>query len=147
MHRRVIVRDYGKPIYKASSRGALLAAFEGCIEGYKSLHKNAGLLQRDISINNLIMNEEEGNLSWKSFVIDLDLAIKDQREGPSGADGRTGTRAFMAIGVLLGEDYSLLHDLESFFWVLFWSAFIIMDPTRRELSHGLRGGITWTWKI
>ena len=120
VHRRVIVRDYGKPIYKASSRGALLAAFEGCIEGCKSLHKNAGLLQRDISINNLIMNEEEGNLSWKSFVIDLDLAIKDQREGPSGADGRTGTRAFMAIGVLLGEDHSLLHDLESFFWVLFW---------------------------
>ncbi|EJT68062.1 hypothetical protein GGTG_14359 [Gaeumannomyces tritici R3-111a-1] len=29
VHRRVILRDYGKPIYKASSRSALLAALEG----------------------------------------------------------------------------------------------------------------------
>ncbi|KAL8366754.1 hypothetical protein RB595_010557 [Gaeumannomyces hyphopodioides] len=31
VHRRVILRDYGKPIYKAGSRSALLAALEGCI--------------------------------------------------------------------------------------------------------------------
>jgi len=120
VHRRVIVRDYGKPIYKASSRVALLAALEGCIEGYESLHTGAGMLQRDVSINNLMMNEEEDNPSWPSFLIDLDLAIKEQREKPSGARGKTGTRAFMAIGVLLDEEHSYMHDLESFFWVLFW---------------------------
>ena len=38
----------------------------------------------------------------------------------SGANGKTGTRAFMAIGALLGEQHSFMHDLESFFWVLFW---------------------------
>lgn len=26
----------------------------------------------------------------------------------------------MAIGLLLGEGHSFMHDLESFFWVLFW---------------------------
>lgn len=26
----------------------------------------------------------------------------------------------MAIGALLGEHHSFMHDLESFFWVLFW---------------------------
>lgn len=31
-----------------------------------------------------------------------------------------GTKVFMAIGALLGEDHSFMHDLESFFWVLFW---------------------------
>ncbi|KAK3934817.1 hypothetical protein QBC46DRAFT_358716 [Diplogelasinospora grovesii] len=36
------------------------------------------------------------------------------------AKGKTGTRAFMAIGPLLGEQHSFMHDLESFFWVLFW---------------------------
>jgi hypothetical protein len=35
VHRRVIVRDYGKAIYKASTRAAMLAALEGCIEGYE----------------------------------------------------------------------------------------------------------------
>jgi len=121
VHRRVIVRDYGKPIYKASSQTSLLAAFEQCIEGYESLHTRAGMLQRDISPNNLLVNEEEENSSWPAFLIDLDLAIKEQREQASGARGKTGTRAFMAIGVLLDEEtHSFMHDLESFFWVLFW---------------------------
>ncbi|KAF4475327.1 hypothetical protein CGGC5_v016054 [Colletotrichum fructicola Nara gc5] len=119
VHRRIILRDYGKPIYKASSRSALLAALVGCIEGHESLYK-AGILHRDISINNLMINEDSGNPSWPAFLIDLDLAIREQREGASGAKGKTGTRAFMAIGALLGEQHSFMHDLESFFWVLFW---------------------------
>ncbi|KAK7414966.1 hypothetical protein QQZ08_012468 [Neonectria magnoliae] len=119
VHRRVILRDYGRSIYKASSRSALLAGLEGCIEGHESLHK-AGFLHRDISINNLMINEDDDNPSWPSFLIDLDLSIKEQRDGSSGAKGKTGTRAFMAIGVLLGEQHSFMHDLESFFWVLFW---------------------------
>ncbi|KAL1593051.1 hypothetical protein SLS59_009376 [Nothophoma quercina] len=121
IHRRVIVSDYGKAIYKASSQISLLAAFEQCIEGYQSLHTRAGMLQRDISLNNLMVNEDNDNPSWPAFLIDLDLAIKEQREHSSGARGKTGTRAFMAIGVLLDdEQHSYMHDLESFFWVLFW---------------------------
>ncbi|PGG98195.1 hypothetical protein AJ80_09573 [Polytolypa hystricis UAMH7299] len=119
VHRRVILRDYGKPIYAASSRSALLAALEGCIEGHESLYK-AGFLQRDISVDNLMINEDDENPSWPSFLIDLDLAIKVQRDSATGAKGKTGTRAFMAIGALLGEQHSFMHDLESFFWVLFW---------------------------
>ncbi|KAI2628387.1 hypothetical protein GGS21DRAFT_492709 [Xylaria nigripes] len=119
VHRRIVLRDYGEPIFNASSPMALLKALEGCIKGHESLHK-AGLLHRDISINNLMINEDEKNLSWPSFLIDLDLAIDEQRAGPSGTNGKTGTRAFMAIGALQGEQHSFVHDLESFFWVLFW---------------------------
>ncbi|KAK7418234.1 hypothetical protein QQZ08_011337 [Neonectria magnoliae] len=119
VHRRVILRDHGKAIYKASSRLALLAALDGCIEGHESLRK-AGFLHRDISINNLMVNEDDNNPSWPSFLIDLDLGTKEARTEASGAKGKTGTRAFMAIGVLLGEQHSFMHDLESFFWVLFW---------------------------
>lgn len=67
-----------------------------------------------------MMNEDKDNPSQQSFLIDLDLAIKEEREEPSGARAKTGTRAFMAIGLLLGEKHSFMHDLESFFWVLFW---------------------------
>jgi hypothetical protein len=145
MHRRVIVRDYGKSIYKASTRVALLAAIEGCIHGYQSLHEKAGILQRDISINNLMMNEEEDNPSWKSFLIDLDLAIKEQREGPSGADGKTGTRVFMAIGVLLGEEHSYMHDLESFFWVLFWICIHYNGPNQE--ARVVQRFETWNYGV
>ncbi|KAK1471304.1 hypothetical protein CABS01_16390 [Colletotrichum abscissum] len=101
VHRRIILQDYG------------------CIEGHESLYK-AGILHRDISINNLMINEDSDNPSWPEFLIDLDLAIREQREGASGAKGKTGTRAFMAIGALLSEQHSFMHDLESVFWVLFW---------------------------
>jgi len=133
VHRRVIVCDYGKPIYKASSRTALLSAFEGCINGHESLHDKAGILQRDVSINNLMMNEEKDNPSWKSFLIDLDLAIREQRLGPSGARERTGTRAFMSIGVLLNEKHSYIHDCESFFWVLFWICIHYNGPNEQRV--------------
>ncbi len=119
VHRHVILRDYGKTIYKASSQAALLVALEGCIEGHESLRK-AGFLHRNISINNLMINEDDSNPSWHSFLIDLDLAIQEQRDRASGARGKIGTRAFMAIRALLGEQHSFMHDLESFFWVLFW---------------------------
>ncbi|KAJ8131534.1 hypothetical protein O1611_g2086 [Lasiodiplodia mahajangana] len=117
IHRRIVLRDYGKPIYKASSRVALLNALEGCITGHESLYK-AGFLHRDISINNLIINEDDKSLS--SFLIDLDLAAKVNRIEAPGSKGIPGTRAFMAIGVLMGEVHSFMDDLESFFWVLFW---------------------------
>ncbi|KAG6124447.1 hypothetical protein E4U38_000131 [Claviceps purpurea] len=119
VHRRIIVQDYGKAIYKASSRKALLACLEGCIKGHKSLYEK-GILHRDISINNLMINEDQDNPSWKSFLIDLDFAISTEREKPSGAQGMTGTRAFMAIRLLEGAEHTFMHDLESFYWVLFW---------------------------
>ncbi|EER42840.1 conserved hypothetical protein [Histoplasma capsulatum H143] len=120
VHRRVVIRDYGKPIYKSSSKATLLTGLASCIEGYMSLHDEAGLIQCDISPRNLMVNEDKNNPSWPAFLIDLDLAIKVQRDGSSGARGKTGTRAFMAIGVLYGEKHCFMHDLESFFWVLFW---------------------------
>ena len=116
VHRRIIVSNYGKAIYTSSTPAILLAALKGYINGYESLHKRAGILQRDISPNNLIINEEN-NGSWPAFLINLDLAIKKQRVGFSGARGKTGTRAFMAIGVLRDKKHSFIHDLESFFWV------------------------------
>ncbi|KAK3362400.1 hypothetical protein B0T25DRAFT_594907 [Lasiosphaeria hispida] len=34
----------------------------------------------------------------------------------------------MAIGALLGEQHSFMHDLESFFWVLFWICIHYNEP-------------------
>lgn len=62
VHRCVILRDYGKPIYKASSKLALLAAFELCIERHESMHR-AGFLDRDISIDNPTINEDDDTQS------------------------------------------------------------------------------------
>ncbi|KAK3175350.1 hypothetical protein OEA41_002597 [Lepraria neglecta] len=39
---------------------------------------------------------------------------------PPQLSSMAGTKIFMAIGALLGGPHSFMHDLESFFWVLFW---------------------------
>ncbi|KAI1908584.1 hypothetical protein LOZ66_005657 [Ophidiomyces ophidiicola] len=132
VHRRVVVRDYGIPIYKSSSKVALLAGLEGCIVGYESLYLKAGLIQSDISPWNLLVNEDADNPSWPAFLIDLDLAIQVERKISSGARGKTGTLAFMAIGVLYGEKHSYMHDLESFFWVLFWICIHYNGPENKS---------------
>ncbi|KAL8314260.1 hypothetical protein RB593_008070 [Gaeumannomyces tritici] len=108
-------RDCGRPIYKAGSPKVLLAALADCIEEHESLWLKAELLHRNISVGNLMISKDNGG-----FLIDSDLAINKERLAASGAKGKTGTRVFMASGALLGEQHSFMHDLESFFWVLFW---------------------------
>lgn len=54
-------------MYMASSRASLLAALEGCIIGYESLYKRVGMLQCDISLDNLIVNDDADNPSWHAF--------------------------------------------------------------------------------
>ncbi|KAG5996137.1 hypothetical protein E4U52_007221 [Claviceps spartinae] len=137
VHRRIIVQDYGRSIYKASSRKALLACLEGCIKGHKSLY-DRGILHRDISINNLMINEDQGNPSWKFFLIDPDFAISTERKRPSSAQERRGTPVFMRDVLLRGDEHTFMHDLESFFWVLFWICIHYegpgksIEPTRYE---------------
>ena len=131
VHRRVITRDFGKPIYEASSPSALITGLIGAIKGEDLIMKiksvadfilghesllNSGILHRDVSVGNIMLTENEDD----GFLIDYDLAIRTSNDRASGAPGKTGTKVFMAIGALLGEPHSFMHDLESFFWVLFW---------------------------
>lgn len=55
------------------------------------------------------------------FLIDLNLAIKTDRESSLAALSKTGNKVFMAIGALYDEDHNFMHDLKSFFKVLFWA--------------------------
>lgn len=79
----------------------------------------AGVLHRAISVDNLIINEDTSNPCWPALLIDLDLGIKEARMDASRAKDSTGTGRFKAIGILFGEEYTFMHDLEAFFWVLF----------------------------
>ena len=65
------------------------------------------------------MNKEDNNPSQPAFLINFNLAIKEQWAGPLGARGKTSIRAFIVIGVLLGEIHLAQHNFKSFFQVLF----------------------------
>jgi len=114
VHRRIITRDVGRPIHEALTRDRLLVALEDYIKGHESLWK-AGYIHSDISIDNLMVTQSEG----PSFLIDLELAIEEELRGASQEPSQTGTRPFMAISTLSGAKHTFMHDVESFFWVLF----------------------------
>ncbi|KAG5957379.1 hypothetical protein E4U58_006127 [Claviceps cyperi] len=83
----------------------------------------SGILHGDISVNNIITTEPAKADGYKGMLIDFDLA-QNTNEGPSGARFRTGSIEFMAIGVLLGQQHTYRHDLESFLHVFIWLCFV-----------------------
>lgn len=96
--------------------------------GHESLFK-FGARHRDISVGNIVLTENEDD----GFLIDFDLSMRISNDRASSAPSKTGTKIFMAIGALLGEPHSFMHDLESFFWVLFWIC--IHSDGRNEKSE------------
>ena len=106
-----------------------------------------GILHRDISIGNILIAEDEN----EGFLIDLDHAVRVDREGSSGAKGRTGTKVFMSIGLLLQSDserrlpHSFMDDLESVFWLLFWICVHYSGPGEHRRSRNVAGFEWWNF--
>lgn len=120
IHTRILTVK-GQPITIFTSVPELIRAFHDAITGHRSLFEN-GILHRDVSINNIMINlaDQPRADGLGGFLIDLDLAVETKNIDPSGAPHRTGTTEFMAIGTLKREVHRFHHDLESFFYVLIW---------------------------
>lgn len=107
---------------KYSSVGIYLyriATAHSLFPGYRWLHEHSKILHRDISLNNLMLRKEGGNVY--AVLNNLDLAVNVDAQGQSSKH-RTGTKPFMAIDLLGGDPTVHLyrHDLESLFYVLVW---------------------------
>ncbi|KZV71162.1 hypothetical protein PENSPDRAFT_650916 [Peniophora sp. CONT] len=112
VHSRLVMRDYGIPIYRFTSLTELLGAFRDAIAGHRALH-DKGVLHRDISIGNILITPHR-KVGCRGMLIDLDYA----RETPVSDDKtlhddeRSGTKIFMGIetvlrrGVANGEFHS-----------------------------------------
>jgi hypothetical protein len=130
VHRRLILKDVGQPIWKVNSPLCLLEALEGCIKGHQALF-NAGILHRDISINNQTEDSDQ-----KSFLIDLDMAIPYPMTDDEDLHDRAGTKVFMSSSLLLKlNTHTHVDDLESFFWVFIWICIHYPDDQTKGLSE------------
>ncbi|CAD6499908.1 BgTH12-04013 [Blumeria graminis f. sp. triticale] len=125
----VATTPFGRPIHKVESPIELVIGLRDAIKAHRSLLKDAMILHRDISENNIILTGSDVSKDWRGFLIDLDLAVllsddKAQRKTQT----MTGTMEFMALELLSGScektgaivNHSYRHDLESFFYVLLW---------------------------
>ncbi|OAF59713.1 hypothetical protein VC83_03925 [Pseudogymnoascus destructans] len=128
IHCCLVVSPAGRPLHAYRSTKELLEALRDAVRGHKSLLEDGKILHRDISENNIIITEAASKGEPTGRLIDLDLA-KELDSVPSGASHRTGTMQFMAIEVLQGKGHTYRHDLESFFYVLYGCAFVMVMLT------------------
>ncbi|PPR03961.1 hypothetical protein CVT24_008316 [Panaeolus cyanescens] len=125
----IVLESYGPPLTAFDSPVHFLEGFHDAIEGHRNMWE-AGILHRDISVNNILFGRKGNKDNSRGVVIDVDLAIFfDRTDSLCKADWLTGTHAFQSFNVLESglarpdtfvpvHDY--LDDLESFFWVFCW---------------------------
>jgi serine/threonine protein kinase len=91
-----------------------------CLDaGHRWLFEHAGILHRDISLDNLMLRRERDKVY--GILNDMDLAVSIGVTSTSSKQ-RTGTKPFMAINLLRPGPpvHMYRHDLESMFYVLVW---------------------------
>ncbi|KAI0853578.1 FunK1 protein kinase [Daldinia vernicosa] len=112
----LVTSPVGRPLHTFQSLLELLQVFCDAIKCHRSLYYDAKILHRDISPGNMIILDGQDEGKPKGVLIDLDSAIELSERSETEL-GITGTRPFMAIGVLKSECHTYRHDLESFLYV------------------------------
>lgn len=126
------------PLYTITDLTTFKSAFRTLVQGdsislelisradetlaHHDLYENAGVLHRDINLNNLMVNAERPDVG---VLLDLDLAARTHEHGTKilVPATRDGVRPFLATDLLLDNNlrsHLYRFDLESFVFVLSW---------------------------
>lgn len=116
----IVTSPVGRPLHTFRSTLELLQVFRDAIKCHRSLYYDANILHQDISPGNMIILDRRDEEMPQGILIDLDSAV-ELAEGVETEPDITGTRPFMAIGVLKSERHTYRHDLESFLYVFLWT--------------------------
>lgn len=117
--------------------------FRDAIKCHRSLYYDAKILHQDISPGNMIILDGQDEGKPQGILIDLDSAI-ELAEGVGTKFDITGTKPFMAIGVLKSERHTYRHDLESFLYVFLWTI-ITNHPDNPPETSKLRQWSSGDW--
>ncbi|TBU56638.1 hypothetical protein BD310DRAFT_604670 [Dichomitus squalens] len=151
-HMRFVVDKIGRPLIQYRSTREMASAIRDGIRGHRVAMTRAGILHRDVSVNNiLIVDDPAEQDQFTGFIHDFDYSSMS-RDFPTANsaslsavalsellvgddDGgelkeRTGTFHFMSTRLVAGTlAHSPYHDLQSFYWVLLWIVLRHTDHT------------------
>ncbi|KAF6760800.1 hypothetical protein DFP72DRAFT_881504 [Ephemerocybe angulata] len=121
---RVTMVRYGLPLYQFTSQRQAISALRDAIQGHYNL-LNAGVLHRDIAMDNILFGEDGAALGWRGVLIDLDMAIvvqeplyKMRPESPAGTHLYQSVSVLDIRKILSAVPHDHLDDLESIYYVL-----------------------------
>ncbi|KIJ57185.1 hypothetical protein M422DRAFT_773853 [Sphaerobolus stellatus SS14] len=136
VHTRTVMKAYGRTINNFSSQKELVLAFYDAVKAHRQLHQVAGVLHRDISPNNILLNPggAEGN---RGILIDFDIAVRIDDNSEFATKFVGGTYKFMSRNVIMRDGpHTYFDDLESFYYVLRWILGMYTAPrTIRTVPH------------
>ncbi|KAF5341184.1 hypothetical protein D9611_006082 [Ephemerocybe angulata] len=124
---RVTMAYYGSSLDRFTSQRQAIAALRDAIQGHWNLLK-AGVMHRDVSMDNILLGQDDADIGHRGVLIDLDMAMVV--EGPTAGlltEYRVGTYLYQSVSVLRHSDQyaaiatvprDYLDDLESYLYVL-----------------------------
>lgn len=116
----VVISPAGRPLHTFKNRLELLQVLRDAVKAHRSLFQDAKILHQDVSALNIIITDTQRERNPNGILIDLDAAM-NVADGPRTPGEVTGTRPFMAIGILRRRRHTYRHDLESFLYVFLWT--------------------------
>ncbi|KAI0686850.1 hypothetical protein BC835DRAFT_1287292, partial [Cytidiella melzeri] len=117
-----LVQQLAYPVECAPWSKQFVIAFRDCLAAMDVAMQKCGLVHRDISIGNVMLN---ASAAAKGVLADWDHSGKVKHsEGQAHQRFRTGTWQFMSIALLAEplKAHEPLDDLESVFWALLFGA-------------------------
>ncbi|KAF9474598.1 hypothetical protein BDN70DRAFT_884630 [Pholiota conissans] len=116
---QVMVMTEQLPITELTTPETLISAIRDVFKCYRWLYETAGIMHRDISVNNVMFRKNGDQIHGVLSDYDLVLELQNRGLGPSSKN-RTGTRPYMALDLLnippMAHQYR--HNLESLYYVL-----------------------------
>ncbi|KAG2030244.1 hypothetical protein BDR03DRAFT_878788, partial [Suillus americanus] len=117
IHYRLVLNLVGKPLVLFTSSRQVVKAVRDALIAHEDACNKVGVLHRDLSPGNIVMDGAIG------ILIDWDLAKLLRIQGPRQTT-RTGTWQFMSAKLVENKHatHTIEDDLESSFYVIFWIA-------------------------
>ncbi|KAF8184308.1 hypothetical protein K438DRAFT_2161505, partial [Mycena galopus ATCC 62051] len=131
---RIAVPEELFPITDLTSAEDLGQAFYGIFLCYRWLYETAGIMHRDLSLNNLMFRK----IGDKVYGVlnNFDLAVYWKDLSQSTLKQRTGTKRFMARDLLVLDNppaHVYRFDLESLFYVMVFAVYHYHD--KKEIDN------------
>ncbi|KAJ1797577.1 hypothetical protein LPJ59_003049, partial [Coemansia sp. RSA 2399] len=139
LHRRMVTGPIGIPIQTLSTEQEVIAVLADAMQSHADILHHAGVLHRDISLNNIMAARTPGG-ELRGMLIDFDHAVDVTAERNQHTPGNVGTGPFMSISNLEGLDVArtAVDDWESLICLLFCLAAngpVAMDELGRLFAH------------
>ncbi|KZT23535.1 hypothetical protein NEOLEDRAFT_535536 [Neolentinus lepideus HHB14362 ss-1] len=130
-HYRTILKSIGKPLYLFRCTRELTEAMRDAMKGLSNMWLR-GVMHRDISAYNIMINADWKEGDARGFLIDPELAAVSPTQ--DDLTYITGTFQFMAIDRLKEHpgNHEPHHDIESSYWVLLW---VVLRHTECEVKE------------